>query len=93
MMRGKNGTSKTVLVMTTKEVEMGKKLTEIGPFSVGQKPVRDGVYKRMYHQKNKMWCLFSKGTWYCSSYTYSEAKRESWRSNFQDLPWWGVEAK
>lgn len=65
---------------------------EIGPFSGKQKPVNEGVYKRLFKgQTEKVWCLFSHGRWYCSSYRYAEAKREVWPSNYQEAPWWGVE--
>lgn len=71
---------------------MKEELKEVGQFPPKVKPVRDGVYKRRYptHGVTRVWCLFSKGRWYCSSYRYAEAKREMWPSNYQELPWWGM---
>lgn len=59
-------------------------------FSGDQKPVRKGVYQRVFKNK-KHYSFFNGMRWFVGSGSPSTARTyEGWDTSFQNLPWRGV---
>ena len=71
---------------------MSRKLTPWFPGDV--KPVREGVYERMYDEDSSrevLLCNFKNGEWYAfGNKTPEDALRSKITSSFQNLKWRGL---
>jgi hypothetical protein len=52
------------------------------------KPVRDGVYQRMY--VSPIFCKFANGHWYCGWHLIEDAQSECYHSLNQIMDWRGI---
>jgi len=54
------------------------------------KPVRDGVYQRLYGEGWFVYCRFSNGAWYEARNSIEHADLERSKSTFTNDPWRGL---